>query len=65
MKTRVCVTYFVHNCLWKQFFASNVPQVPLKLIFWTILVTIKLFTQFQLKIRATKLQKSAEFWLTW
>ena len=26
MKTRVCLIYLVHNCLWKQFFACNLPQ---------------------------------------
>ena len=55
-------------CPWlslKKFFASNFLQAPSKLTFWTILVTIKLLTQFQLKIRATKLSKSAIFCLTW
>ena len=55
-------------CPWlslKKFFARNFLQAPSKLTFWTILVTIKLLTQFQLKIRATKLSKSAIFCLTW
>ena len=25
MKTRVCLKYFVHDCIWKQFFASKSP----------------------------------------
>ena len=58
LKTRVCPIYFVHDCLWKQFFASNSPQSTSNLFLWTILVTMRLFTQFQRKIRATKLQKS-------
>ena len=57
MKTRVSLIYFVHDCVWKQFFACNLSQSLSKLIFWTILVTMRLFTQFQLKIKATKLQK--------
>ena len=61
MKTRLCPIYFVHDCLWKQFFASNLPQASSNLIFWTILVTMRLYTQFQLKIRATKLQKVLDF----
>ena len=65
MKTRVCAIYLVHDCLWKQYFVSNSPQVSSKFIFWTILVTIRLFTQFQLKVRASKLWKSAKSCLTW
>ena len=33
MKTRVFLKYFVNDCLWKQFFASNLPQTPFKLDF--------------------------------
>ena len=65
MKTRVCVIYLVHDCLWKQYSVSNLLQVSSKFIFWTILVTIRLFTQFQLKVRASKLWKSAKSCLTW
>ena len=43
------------------FFASNLPQSPSNLIFWTILVTMRFFTQFQIRIRATRLRKSANF----
>ena len=60
MKTRVCLIYFVDDYSWKQFFASNSPGSPSNLIFKTILVTMRLFTQLQFKIRATKLQKSAK-----
>ena len=41
------------------FFASNLPQSPSNLILWTILVTMRFFTQFQIRIRATRLRKSA------
>ena len=61
MKTRVCLIYFVHNCLLKQFFASDSPQAPSNSIFWTTLVTLRFSTQFQLKIRATKFQKVLNF----
>ena len=60
MKTRAIPIYLFHDCLWKQFFASNLPQSPSILIF----LTIRLFTQFEFKIRATKLQKRAKFCLT-
>ena len=28
IETKVCVKYFVHDCLWKEFFDSNLPQEP-------------------------------------
>ena len=37
MKTRVCLKYFVNDCLWKQFFATNSPQTPSNLILFTSL----------------------------
>ena len=46
MKNRVCLKYFVHVCLCKQIFASNSAQVPLNLIYLTILVTLRPLTQF-------------------
>ena len=36
MKTRVYLKYFVHDCTWKQGFASNLPQTYLNLICLTI-----------------------------
>ena len=45
-KTRLCLKYFVHECLWKQFFANNFPWTPLNLICLTILVTLRHLTQF-------------------
>ena len=36
MKTVVCLKYFVHDCLWKQFFASNSALVPSNFICLTI-----------------------------
>ena len=66
MKTRVSLKYFVDDCLWKHFFASNSPQIPSNLIsLVTILVALKPFTQFQPKIRAIKLQKCTKICLTW
>ena len=46
MKTRelVCLKYFFHDCIWKQSFASNLPQAPLNLICLTILVTLSTST---------------------
>ena len=40
------------------FYASNLPQSPSDSILWTILVTMRLFTQLQIRIRATRLRKS-------
>ena len=65
MKTTVSLKYFVNDCLWKHFIASTSPQTPSNFISLTILVTQRPFTEFYLKIRAIKLQKSAEICLTW
>ena len=65
IKTRVCLIYPAHDCPRKQFPTPNLSQSPSNLIFWTILVTMRLFTQLQFKIRATKLRQSAKFYLTW
>ena len=46
MKFRVCLNYFVNDCLWKQFLASNSPQTHSSLIFWTIFVTLRHLTKF-------------------
>ena len=46
MKTRVTLKHVVNDCLWKQTFASNPPQTPSNLIYLTILVTLRPFTQF-------------------
>ena len=64
MKTRAFLKYFVRGCLWKHFFASNSAQVPSNSISLTILVTLSSVTQFYSKIRANKLQKSAEICVT-
>ena len=45
-KTRLCLKYFVHECLWKQFFANNFPWTPLNLICLTVLATLRHLTQF-------------------
>ena len=46
MKTRVCLKYFVHYFVWKQLSLSTSSQIPLSLICWTILETLRLSTQF-------------------
>ena len=61
MKTRVCLNYFVNECLCKQFFASNSSQTPSNLILLTIFVTLSPLTLFQPKTRATNLQKALKF----
>ena len=64
IKTRVCLKFFVNDCLCKQLFASSLPQTPSNLICLTIFVTLRPLTQFQPKIRATNMQKSAKICLT-
>ena len=64
MKTRVSLKYFVNDSLWKRFFVSMSPHVHSNLFCWTILVTLRPLTQFQPKVRATTLQKSAKYDLT-
>ena len=39
IKTRISLKYFVSYCLWKHFFYSNSPQIPLNLFFLTFWVT--------------------------
>ena len=58
METRVFLKYLFKGCLCKQFFSSNSPQARSNLIIFIILVTVSSLTQFQPKIRATKLQES-------
>ena len=36
IKTRVCLKYFVNDCLWKQFLASKLAQTPSNFFFLTI-----------------------------
>ena len=61
MKTRVSLKYFVNDSLWKQFFASNLPQNPSNLISLPILLPLRPFTQFSPKIRLTELRKVLKF----
>ena len=42
---RVCLKYFVNDCLWKQYLAFNSPQNPSNLICLTIFVTLSPLTQ--------------------
>ena len=65
IKTSFCLIYFVHDCVWKNFSGTKLPQNPSKLIFGTILVTIRVFAHFQLQIRETKQQKRSSFCLNW
>ena len=65
MKNWVCLKYFVHDCIWKRFFASNSPQTPLNLICSTIFGTLGPLTQFWPAIREINLQKSAKICLSW
>ena len=60
MKTRVSLKYFVNHCLWKYFFASHMYEKPANLICFDNLITPMPFTQFIPKVRAIKLQNSAE-----
>ena len=60
MRTGVCFKYFANDCLWKQFFVFEVLPDLFQLDFLTVLVTLRLFSQWQHRIRATKLQKSAK-----
>ena len=60
MRTRVCLKYFPNDCLWKQFFVFEVLPDLFQLDFLKVLITLRLFSQLQHRIRATKLQKSAK-----
>ena len=42
MKARVCLKYFVHDCIRKEFFASKLAQAPWYLICLTNVVTLRL-----------------------
>ena len=61
VKTKNSLRFFVDDCLWKHFLASNSPQITWNLIFLTIFVTRMYFAQFQLNIIDIKLEKSARF----
>ena len=57
MKTRVFLKYFVDDCLWKMFFASN------KLDFFDNFASFKIFNTVLPIIRATNLQNVLKFFL--
>ena len=65
IKTRVCLMYFVHDCLWKEFSSFNSHQASSKFIFVTNLVSMRLLKHFQLQSRKTNLPKRPNFCLTW
>ena len=64
-KTIVSLLHSFRYFRWKQFFICNSPQSPWNLNFWRISVTMRLFTQFQLKTKTTKLHKKSKFYLGW
>ena len=61
MKTRVSLKYFVNDCFWKHFFASNSPHTSSNLISLTIVVTIRLFASFKLKLEQLSCKKVLNF----
>ena len=65
MKTRVCIKYFIRDCILIVFYPFNSPQIPLNLNCLKSLGTLKPLTlrQFQPKIRATILQTSGKIFL--
>ena len=65
VKTRVGLKYFVNSRLLKLFFDYNLPHTTPNLIFLIFLVTLRLFTLFQPKIRAIEIEKSPKICLTW
>ena len=65
MKTRVTLRYFVNDCLWNYFLASNAPQTTLNLIYLSILLILRPFTQLQPKFTAIELQKSTKICFNW
>ena len=54
MKTRACLKYFAHGCLYNHFYTFNLLQAPSNLIILTIFVTMRSLTQFQPKIKSAK-----------
>ena len=54
MKSKVSLKYFVNNCLWKHFLASNLNSL-------TMLVTLRPFTSFNLKLEQSSCKKVLKF----
>ena len=61
MKARICLKYFVSDCLWKQFRASNSSQFSLSLICLTVFVTLTPLAQFLLKLEQPICKKALKF----
>ena len=61
MKTRVSLKYFVNNCLWKTFFDCNSPQTPSNVISLIIMVTLRSFTLFNLKLEQLSCKKKLKY----
>ena len=64
MKIRVCLKYFLKDCLWKQFLVSNLLYTPSKFTCMAIFVTLTSLTQFNLILEVLRLQESTKFSLT-
>ena len=64
METGVSLKYFVNDCFWKHFLASNSPQNLSNLFSLTALVPLRSFTQFFPDLTTTKLQKKAIICIT-
>ena len=60
INTRVCFRYFNIGCLWKQFLTSNVPHTLWNLICLSIFVTLRVLTQFSLKLKSVICKKVLE-----
>ena len=61
MKIGVSLKYFVTDCLWKHFFNSNSPQTLSKLISLTLLVIVRPFSLFNLKLEQLSFKKRQKF----
>ena len=59
MKTKVCVKYFVHDCLCKQSFAFNSPPGPFKLDLFNNFSNfcLTIFKSFHLKLKKKSCKK--------
>ena len=65
MKTRACLKDPVYDCLWKQFSHLTCSKPHQTWFFLTSFVIMRILTQFHLKTKAAKSQKSAKFCHNW
>ena len=61
MKTRVSLKYFVNDCHWKQYFVSNAPHTPSKLVSLTTLVTVAILHICNQKTKQLSCKKGLKF----